>query len=79
MVGSLKRYLLRVMVYIPLQVGRLKVKIMDLTSFRVYMLNLSAITVSTLDVLEDGLKILLLIVSIGYTIQKWWELKNKND
>jgi len=67
------------MVYIPLQVGRLKVKIMDLTSFRVYMLNLSAITVSTLDVLEDGLKILLLIVSIGYTIQKWWELKNKND
>ena len=79
MVGSLKRYLLRVMVYIPLQVGRLKVNIMDLTSFRVYMLNLSAITVSTLDVLEDGLKILLLIVSIGYTIQKWWELKNKND
>ena len=67
------------MVYILSQVGRLKVKIMDLTSFRVYMLNLSAITVSTLDVLEDGLKILLLIVSIGYTIQKWWELKNKND
>ena len=67
------------MVYIPLQGGRLKVNIMDLTSFRVYMLNLSAITVSTLDVLEDGLKILLLIVSIGYTIQKWWELKNKND
>jgi len=67
------------MVYILSQVGRLKVKIMDLTSFRVYMPNLSAITVSTLDVLEDGLKILLLIVSIGYTIQKWWELKNKND
>jgi len=67
------------MVYILSQVGRLKVNIMDLTSFRVYMLNLSAITVSTLDVLEDGLKILLLIVSIGYTIQKWWELKNKND
>ena len=67
------------MVHIPLQVGLLKVNIMDLTSFRVYMLNLSAITVSTLDVLEDGLKILLLIVSIGYTIQKWWELKNKND
>lgn len=67
------------MAHIPLQVGLLKVNIMDLTSFRVYMLNLSAITVSTLDVLEDSLKILLLIVSIGYTIQKWWELKNKND
>lgn len=67
------------MAHTPLQVGLLKVNIMDLTSFRVYMLNLSAITVSTLDVLEDSLKILLLIVSIGYTIQKWWELKNKND
>lgn len=65
------------MVYIPLQVGRLKVKIMDLTSFRVYMLNLSAITVSTLDVLEDSLKIILLVVSIGYTIQKWYEVRNK--
>ena len=65
------------MVYIPLQVGLLKVNIMDLTSFRVYMLNLSAITVSTLDILEDSLKILLLIVSIGYTIQKWYEVRNK--
>jgi len=65
------------MVYIPLQVGLLKVKIMDLTSFRVYMLNLSAITVSTFDILEDGLKIILLVVSIGYTVQKWYEVRNK--
>lgn len=65
------------MVYIPLQVGRLKVNIMDLTSFRVYMLNLSAITVSTLDILEDSLKIILLVVSIGYTVQKWYEVRNK--
>ena len=52
---------------------------MDLTSFRVYMLNLSAITVSTFDILEDGLKIILLVVSIGYTVQKWYEVRNKND
>lgn len=65
------------MAHIPLQVGLLKVNIMDLTSFRVYMLNLSAITVSTLDVLEDSLKIILLVVSIGYTIQKWYEVRNK--
>jgi hypothetical protein len=77
MVGSLKRYLLRGMVYIPSQVGRLKVNIMDLTSFRVYMLNLSAITVSTFDILEDSLKIILLVVSIGYTIQKWHEVRTK--
>ncbi len=51
---------------------------MDLTTLRVYILNISAMTVSTFDVLEDGLKILLLVVSIGYTVQKWWEVKKKN-
>jgi len=51
---------------------------MDLTTLRVYALNLSAMTVSTFDILEDSLKILLLLVSIGYTIQKWYEIrKNK--
>ena len=65
------------MVYTPSQVGRLKVNIMDLTSFRVYMLNLSAITVSTFDILEDSLKIILLVVSIGYTVQKWYEIRSK--
>lgn len=62
-----------------MQVGILKVNVMDLTSFRVYMLNLSAITVSTFDILEDSLKIILLVVSIGYTVQKWYEVRNKND
>jgi len=30
-----------------------------------------------MDILEDSLKILLLVVTIGYTLQKWWEIKNK--
>jgi hypothetical protein len=30
-----------------------------------------------MDILEDSLKILLLLVTIGYTAQKWYELKNK--
>ena len=30
-----------------------------------------------MDILEDSLKILLLLVTIGYTLQKWWEIKNK--
>ena len=51
---------------------------MDLTTLRVYILNISAMTVSTFDVLEDGLKILLLVVSIEYTVPKWWEVKKKN-
>ena len=50
---------------------------MDLNSFKLYAINLSAITVSTMDVLEDTLKILLLLVTIGYTLTKWWQLKNK--
>lgn len=52
---------------------------MDLTTLRVYILNISAMTVSTFNIVEDGLKILLLVVSIGYTIQKWYEIKKKND
>jgi len=51
---------------------------MDLNSFKLYAINLSAITVSTMDVLEDSLKILLLVVTIGYTAQKWYELKKRN-
>lgn len=51
---------------------------MDLNSFKLYALNLSAITVSTMDILEDSLKILLLVVTIGYTVQKWYELKKRN-
>tara|TARA_X000001382_G_scaffold8666_1_gene6272 strand:- start:2901 stop:3065 length:165 start_codon:yes stop_codon:yes gene_type:complete len=50
---------------------------MDLNSVKLYAINLSAITVSTMDILEDSLKILLLVVTIGYTLQKWWEIKNK--
>jgi hypothetical protein len=30
-----------------------------------------------MDILEDSLKILLLVVTIGYTIQKWAEIKKK--
>tara|TARA_R100001480_G_scaffold152623_2_gene154849 strand:+ start:24 stop:263 length:240 start_codon:yes stop_codon:yes gene_type:complete len=77
--GQAKRYLSKITECIHLQVGILKVNVMDLTSFRVYMLNLSAITVSTFDILEDSLKIILLVVSIGYTVQKWYEVRNKND
>lgn len=54
-----------------------KILVMDITTLRVYILNFSALTASTLDTLEDSLKILLLAVTIGYTIQKWYEIKKK--
>jgi hypothetical protein len=44
---------------------------------RVYSINLSAMTISSLNAVEDSLKIVLLLVTIGYTIQKWWEVKKK--
>lgn len=50
---------------------------MDATSLKIYALNLSAMTVSSLNLLEDSLKILLLLVTIGYTVQKWYEMRKK--
>ena len=60
-----------------LQGGLIATNKMDLTTLRVYLLNLSAITISTFDLIEDSLKIILLVISIAYTAQKWWQLKNK--
>jgi|TARA_R110000765_G_scaffold372592_1_gene463048 hypothetical protein len=50
---------------------------MDINSFKVYALNLSAMTISTVDGIELTLKLMLLVVSIGYTLQKWYQLRNK--
>lgn len=44
---------------------------------KLYLLNVSAFTVTMMDWLEPILKIILLIVTIGYTLQKWYKLKNK--
>jgi hypothetical protein len=52
---------------------------MDTTSFKVYAINLSAMTISTIDQIETALKLLLLVVSIGYTVAKWHELRKKKD
>lgn len=42
---------------------------------KLYLLNVSAFTVTMMDWLEPILKIILLIVTIGYTLQKWYKLK----
>jgi len=52
---------------------------MDTSSFKVYAMNLSAMTISTIDQIETALKLLLLVVSIGYTIAKWHELRKKKN
>lgn len=51
---------------------------MDLNTLKVYGVNVVAVTASTYDMVEDRLKILLLLLSIAYTIQKMCDQKNKN-
>jgi len=51
---------------------------MDTTSLKIYSFNLSAMTVTSLNIVEDSLKILLLLVTIGYTLSKWIEMRKKN-
>jgi hypothetical protein len=42
---------------------------------RLYLLNAGAFGITMMDWLEPALKIMLLIVTIGYTAHKWWKLK----
>ena len=51
-----------------------------ISDMKLFLLNGSAFVVS-LSTLETSLKILLLLVSIGYTIYKWWitSKRKKND
>ena len=46
-------------------------------NIKILALNGSTLGVTTLTNIEIGLKIILLIVTIGYTISKWLEIKNK--
>ncbi len=48
---------------------------MGLDDLKLYILNAVSFGVSMMDWLEPVLKILLLVVTIGYTIHKWWTMK----
>ena len=48
---------------------------MGLDDLKLYILNALSFSVSMMDWLEPVLKILLLVVTIGYTIHKWWVMK----
>lgn len=52
---------------------------MNLTDLKIYSLNAASLMISMTNI-ETYLKIVLLFVSIGYTIHKWSQLnKNNND
>lgn len=48
------------------------------TDIKVMLLNASTFAISFSEV-EMALKILLLIISIGYTVQRWHFLRKKNE
>tara|TARA_R100001086_G_scaffold242402_2_gene170084 strand:+ start:2372 stop:2557 length:186 start_codon:yes stop_codon:yes gene_type:complete len=52
-------------------------KIIKMDDFKLYALNIGAFTISLTNI-ADVLKIILLVVSIGYTAVKWFKLM-QND
>ncbi len=51
---------------------------MDHTTLKIYGINMSSLAISFTEI-DMVLKLLLLIVTIGYTINKWYLMnKNKN-
>jgi len=51
---------------------------MDTTDIKVFVFNASTMAVSFSTNIEDTLKIILLIASIGYTAQRWYYM-NQNQ
>jgi len=52
---------------------------MSLQDIKLYAMNGSALGVTTFTQIEDWLKIILLVVTIGYTISKWSKVKKEKD
>lgn len=51
---------------------------MQMGDLKVYGLNTITLAITFSEV-EDTLKIILLMASIGYTMQRWYLLRNKNE
>ena len=51
---------------------------MDLQQLKLYAINGSTLGVTTFTNIEMGLKIVLLLVTIGYTVSKWIDLKKQS-
>ena len=50
---------------------------MSFNDFKLYAINTTTLGVTTFAEIEMGLKLLLLVVTIGYTVNKWIQLQNK--
>ena len=52
---------------------------MSVSELKLYIINGSTIGLTTYTQIEDWLKIILLVVTIGYTVAKWSYVKKKDD
>ena len=52
---------------------------MSLNEIKLYVINGGTLGVTTFTAIEDWLKIILLIVTIGYTIAKWSKIKDEEN
>lgn len=52
--------------------------IMINTELKIWLINASTLFISITNI-DIVLKLLLLVVSIGYTATKWWQLLKKDD
>ncbi len=48
-------------------------------NLRIYMINGSVMGLATFSQIEDWLKLVLLLVTIGYTISKWTRIKKEDE
>ena len=48
---------------------------MSISDIKLYAMNAGALGITTFTRLEMGLKIFLLLITIGYTIHKWIQLQ----
>jgi len=51
-------------------------KTLTMTDIKIYAINAIAMGITTFTDIEFWLKLILLLVTIGYTISKWLNLKN---
>lgn len=51
---------------------------MNVSDIKLYVMNAGTLGVTTFTQIEDSLKILLLIITIGYTLSKWINIKKNN-
>ncbi len=49
-----------------------------ITDFRTLLINAGAFGISMTNI-DIALKIILVVVTIGYTVQKWWLLNKNKD